>query len=366
MESTGKQTVRFSFRVTLFSLMLAVLLTAVVLLCMAAFLYARYAVGNLGGQVLSQAEKRVEQQLRHALDLAEDEAKSVAGLISDGWFDPAEHERVTDYFLASLQARPSLSYLSFGMPDGTYYHGFRDDDGSLSVLWLLPGEGGIRRLHEFAVRPDGERETINEIANSTRTPPYERPYYRAAVDAGNPIWTESYIFLGSGESLDVPGVSRAVPVFAPDDGHLLGVLTADFDLHSLSAFLGEVDLGEGGLCFMLEIAADGDAPRVIAHPAAADPDPEARLELTEPAPGGEGRITMRAGQVADPRVSGFLTSFGRELSDVLPTLHTVDVEVGDRTYLGGFRHLGRAQARRTCIACRPQNLCSQLVRCQVS
>ena len=340
MQTKDKQTVRFSFRVTLFSLMLAVLLTAVLLLCTAALFYARYAAGNLGGQILSQAEKRVEQQLLHALDLAEDEAETISGLISSGWFDPADHQRVSEYFLEALRARPSLSYLSFGMRDGTYYHGSRDDDGSLGVLWLIPQSDGTRRLHEFSVSPDGRRETIHEIADSTRTPPYERPYYRAAVEAGNAVWTESYVFLGSGEKLDIPGVSRAVPVFAPDSELLLGVLTADFDLHALSAFLGEMDLGEGGLCFLTELADDG-SPRVIAHPAAVDPDPEARLKLMEPAPDGDGLVMMHAGQVADARVLKALSSFDRDLPKVLPTLEIMDIEVAGVSYTGGFRHLGR-------------------------
>ena len=47
-EGMSRQMRHFSFRATLFTLMLAVLLTAVLLLGTAAFLYSRYAAGNLG------------------------------------------------------------------------------------------------------------------------------------------------------------------------------------------------------------------------------------------------------------------------------------------------------------------------------
>ena len=335
-----RPTVHISFRATLLTLMLAVLLTAVVLLGAAAYFYARFAVENLGGQVLAQAAVRVEQHIEHALDVAEAEAATVHDLVARGWVDPRDHERTTDYFLASLRARPSLSYLSFGMPDGRYYHAFRDREGGLSALWLTPEADGSRRLFEFAVLPDGERATVRDIARSTRTPPYDRPYYRAAREAGRALWTESYVFLGSGESLDVPGVSRAVPVFAPDGRALLGVLTADFDLHAMSRFLKEVELGFGGLCFLVEVGPDG-RPKVIAHPAAADPDPEQRLDLTEPAPGGDGRVTVSADQVADTRVTRFLSSLGPDLSAVQSGLSAVKVRIGDQAYVGGYRHLGR-------------------------
>lgn len=151
----------------------------------------------------------------------------------------------------------------------------------------MPQENGDRRLFEFSEKPDGERTTVRDIAQSTRTAPYERPYYRAARDAGCALWTESHVFLGSGESLDVPGVSRAVPVYGEKDNDesLLGVLTADFDLFALSRFLRDMELGIDGLCFLVEVASDG-SPLIIAHPAAAEPDPSDRLDLTEQAPDG--------------------------------------------------------------------------------
>ena len=56
--------------------MLVVLLTAVTLLGTAGYLYARFAVNNLGEQVLAQAAARVDQQIRHALNVAEKPAAS--------------------------------------------------------------------------------------------------------------------------------------------------------------------------------------------------------------------------------------------------------------------------------------------------
>ena len=220
------------------------------------------------------------------------------------------------------------------------YHGFRDQDGNLSALWLLPQENGQRNLLEFKLEPNGEREVIRDIENSVRTPPYERPYFIWTRDAGRPIWTESFVFLGSGESLDVPGVSRAIPLFDSADERFKGVLTADFDLYALSRFLSKVDLGADGLCFLVEIAANG-TPRVIAHPGAANPDPDKRIDLTQPAPDSEGRVTVSADQVPDPRVVSALSALGSDLSSVPPTFQEIDVDVSGQQYIGGFRHLGR-------------------------
>lgn len=329
-----------SFRATLFTLMMAVLLTAVVLLGSAGYIYARFAVGNLGYQVLEQETERVNQHVQHALDIAEGEASTITTLIDRGLLTPDDHARITEHFIASLNARPSLSYLSIGTPSGKYYHGFRDQDGNLSALWLLPQENGQRNLLEFKLEPSGEREVIRDIKNSIRTPAYERPYFTWTRDAGRPIWTESFVFLGSGESLDVPGVSRAIPLFDSADERFKGVLTADFDLHALSRFLSKVDLGADGLCFLVEIAANG-TPRVIAHPGAANPDPDKRIDLTQPAPDGEGRVTVSADQVPDPRVVSALSALGSDLSSVPRTFLEIDVDVSGQQYIGGFCHLGR-------------------------
>ncbi len=333
---------RISFRATLLSLMLGVLLTAVALLGTAAYLYARFAIQDLGTQVLVQASERVQQHVQHALDVAEDEAGTISALIGQGWLDPEDQENVSTYFLAALAARPGLSYLSFGMPSGKYYHAFRDRDGRLSVLQLTPEDDGSRRLFEFNILPeDGAREVVRDIPQSKRTPPFDRPYYRAAREAGEAVWTESYVFLGSGESLDVPGVSRAVPVMRPESGELIGVLTADFDLYALSRFLRDVTLGSEGFCFLVELTSDGTR-RIIAHPAAADPHPAKRLDLTEPSPDGEGRVTVRANEIEEPRVVKLLDVLDQDVPSAATKLQRVEFEVDGRNYVGGFRYLGRA------------------------
>jgi hypothetical protein len=65
--------------------MLVVLFTAVALLGGAAYYYSRFAVENLGNQVLMQVSARVGQHIQQALDVAEDEAVAVEDLIARGF-----------------------------------------------------------------------------------------------------------------------------------------------------------------------------------------------------------------------------------------------------------------------------------------
>ena len=340
MDSKSKE-LRFkvTFRTTLFALLLGVLLTSLISLGISGYIYARFAVSNLGDQVLDQTAARIDQHIQHALDTAEDEAETIAGLFKNSWLDPEDHESVTEYFLEALKARPFLSYLSFGSPTGKYYHGFRDRSGKLTTLWLVPKESGNNRLLEFLIAENDEREVIRDIPKSIRIVPYERPYYLTTRDAGKAIWTESYVFQGSGELLDVPGVSRAIPIYSKAQ-EFQGVLTADFDLHALSRFLREVDLGSGGLCFLVEITSE-DSARIIAHPDAADPDRNRRIDLTKAAPDGNGRITLAADQIADPRVASILPVIEKGLNTGDRSSRKFNLLVKNQNHLGEIHHLGR-------------------------
>jgi adenylate cyclase len=335
----------FSFRVTLLSLILSVLLTGVLVLGVSSYINARFSLEQLGLQVLAQAAARVEKHVLQSLDIAETEATTINGLITSGWIDPDDHVRMSGYLVEALKARPSLSYLSFGAETGKYYHVFRDRDKQLSLLWLLPYPDGSRRLQEFMIEEDGSRTAFRDIYPSRRTPPYERPYFRAARAAGRPIWTDSYIFLGSGETLDVPGVSRAVPI-ALDTGiakesQSWGVLTADFDLFALSRFLRRVSVGEAGFAFLIEIASDGSA-HVIAHPGFAHPEPDKRLDLTAPAADGNGRTTVAAHEVSDLRVIELVKQMPADFGTTSQKLQRMQFEAEGRRYLAAYQNLAKS------------------------
>ena len=65
MDSKSKE-LRFkvTFRTTLFALLLGVLLTSLISLGISGYIYARFAVSNLGDQVLDQTAARIDQHIR--------------------------------------------------------------------------------------------------------------------------------------------------------------------------------------------------------------------------------------------------------------------------------------------------------------
>jgi len=323
--------VRLSVRTAQILTLLTLLLVTTLVVGGTTLWNARYAVEDLGRQLLDQAATRVRQQVDAVLQVAVEQGAANASLIESGVLPLVDHARMTRFFLAALRARPSLSYLSLGLDSGAYWHVYRDPNGNISVQWLLPNGRGGFDLVDYRPLPDGTLEETYRDTDTKRTPPYERPYYRAALAAGGSTWPETYIFLGAAGAFDIPGVTRATPV-RDASGRVRGVLTADFDLLALSRFLQGVKIGDAGLAFVLEERRDGSR-RVIAHP-----DATGRLALTAPSPDGRGSEALPAERVDDPRVHGLLAHLPR--NGAVGGFTPVRFEAAGVRYLGGWRALG--------------------------
>ena len=324
---------RLSVRSAQVVTLLGVLLFTAVFVGGTAYLNARFAVEDLGRQLMEQTSQRVRQNVDGLLQIAVAQGAVNADLVRSGAVDVRDHEGMTRLFLSMLGAQPTLSYISLGLETGEYWHIFRDKEGEISVQWLLPnGEGG-RDLIDFLPAEDGTLEETRRDRNTARTPPYERPYYHAAKQAGISTWPETYIFLGAEGQFDIPGVTRATPA-RDAEGRFRGVFTADFDLMALSRYMRSVDLGESGIVFLLELRKDGKR-RVIAHPEAPD-----ELKLTAPAADGQGSEALDANEIDDPRVHALLETLPDDPARLTERLTEVAFPVAGVPYLGGFRLLG--------------------------
>jgi adenylate cyclase len=294
---------------------LALLLATVGVIGATSFLAASRIATTLSNQVLDQTALRIEEQVRTELDLAIGQATLDAALLGSGQIDPANKGRVNAYFLEAIRAHPQLSYLSWATDaTGELVNVERDRSGALETVFLERTPDGRLELQRFRV--DGQR--LIEIARFPDKPendPRPRPYYLAAKQANAPTWTETYVFLGKGGQLTVPGVTRATPVLR--DGTLLGVLSADFDLFALSELLGTLKIAEHGMAFLVELRADGSR-RVIAHP-----DPKLLADAKGNA--------LPIDQIADARVQGLLQGVGGS--------GDYDFTAGGERYIGSFRRL---------------------------
>jgi sigma-B regulation protein RsbU (phosphoserine phosphatase) len=164
-----------------------------------------------------------------------------------------DQTRLDRQLLAFLLANPGLSWVSYS-----------DESGAFSGAYREAGRVRIRQTHiadgksptiEYEVQPDGAWQPTGP-PHDTGYDPRGRPWYVKAKTAGRLVWLPPYIFYDQG----VPGISCAAPL-VDQNGRFRGVLTADFDLNALSAFVARLSVSPHSRFFLY--TAD---ETLLAHP----------------------------------------------------------------------------------------------------
>jgi adenylate cyclase len=318
--------VRIRFSSVLVATLLGLLLSVAALIATTSYLNARTNAETLSTDMIGQAALRVDQRVRAQLDVAKTESVQTARFLARGELVPENREDLAHYFVDTMSAQNALTYTSFGSEaNGDMTQVMRAADDQLEVRFLERQPDGALRLIDEAVKNNTFEPKASQ-PDARANDPRPRPYYRLARDAKKPVWTEVYTFFGSGGRLASPGVTYATPVFR--DGTLLGVLSADFDLRTISSFLSSLDLLQHGLAFVVEQRADGTRS-VIAHPT-----PEI---LTRPvSPGATERETFPFEEISDPRVVAMVkalpVALPKDKTDPTPTRFML----GDTAFVGSY------------------------------
>jgi adenylate cyclase len=253
----------FRFRSTLLVLLGGLVLLTVLAIGIAAYLNARASAQELSGQVLEQTSRQIELQVDRLLEQATDQCGLTQGLIESGVLDANDPNKLVEFWRRSLAVQSETT---------SFFLGRERTGEAIGVSRLKKGK---LTIWQTARKPDSEKLTLREYwiddypKKPFRSSPEgldirTRPWYVSARQAGKGIWTDTYIFLGVEAERDVLGVTYALPSF-DKAGKLDGVLTADFDLETISRFLASLRIGERGSAFIVEKDADG-ALEIIAHP----------------------------------------------------------------------------------------------------
>jgi two-component sensor histidine kinase len=145
-------------------------------------------------------------------------------------------------FVDQLRREPSVAILAIGMADGEYLEAQRLSDHSFRVGSEGKATGGTLVLGP--VLADGSFGQSDFEASGYD--PRARPWYRSAVAAGGPAWSEPYSLYSNAEL----AVAAAIPVYV--DGSIAGVTTATVTLGSLSGYLASMKEAENGLAYVAD------------------------------------------------------------------------------------------------------------------
>jgi serine phosphatase RsbU (regulator of sigma subunit) len=166
----------------------------------------------------------------------------------------SDTDKLARQLLVFLQSNPGLSWVSLSDESGTFTGAYRVD-GRVRIRQTRIANGKTPTI-EYDVLPNNTWRLTSPEYDSAYDPRI-RPWYTKTKTARRVVWLEPYIFYDQG----VPGISCAAPL---EDrmGRFRGVVTADFDLNALSAFVARVSVSPNSRFFMY--TAD---ETLLAHPA---------------------------------------------------------------------------------------------------
>jgi diguanylate cyclase (GGDEF)-like protein len=179
--------------------------------------------------LLKAAAAEAAERLRVHVEPAESVAASIATLVSGEIADPGQ---LVDLFRESMERHPQIDGLYIGQPNGEFTYLMRQTDGYRLKQILVDEESRSVTLLDM----DGDGTVLGVTSDpDDGYDPTTRPWYRQASSTpGHVVWTEPYVFFTSGQV----GVTAARRIDRGDD--LVGVVGADLELGSLSAFLPEL------------------------------------------------------------------------------------------------------------------------------
>jgi adenylate cyclase len=323
---------KFRFRVTLLTIVIALVLLTVATVGLASYFNSRSAAEEMSGQILEQTALRVDQQVDKILGEATGQTTLTMRMLQTGQLESKDFPKVVAYWKEALAVSPDVTSLYLGLPSTGESVGVSRLHGGRFTVWQSTrNAAGRLDQREFWVE-DYPREPYlfdpAKEAPDIRT----RPWFEAAQRHKEPIWTDTFVFLGLKGLQTVFGLTYAMPVY-DSDGRLNAVVSADFDLDGLSRFLKGLRVGDKGFAFIVELQSDG-RKRVIAHP-------NAEI-LLRPVPGGDplARELAPADELQDGRVRALLAELpaGSEL-DSLETAGRIRFSSGGESYLASYRRL---------------------------
>ncbi|MGH6929798.1 MAG: cache domain-containing protein, partial [Dongiaceae bacterium] len=225
-----------------------VLATVVVTALFIHLLWSNAARSNVA-DVVSQLNKeiigRVKNEVRGVLDDAVAAQNAVGSVFANGTIRPDEESKRDFVFLALLRSKPSLSWISLGTPDGSFFGAQRDlaaraDGNDLNLVTVVRDAvagTGSERVFRFEAKGN-DIEYVGEQSRSSTYDAAKQPWFLRATAENGPGWNGS----ASVPNVVRAGISTSTPLEI--NSKFVGVIDVVIELERLSSFLQELQREE--------------------------------------------------------------------------------------------------------------------------
>lgn len=201
------------------------------------------AVNNVASQLRSEITARIQERVRNYLETAHLINRLNANDIELSQVNLEDVSELERYFWKQIQTFPQVTNTFIGLPNGRFVGAGGQGKGLPQII--LADESTEGSLNYYETNERVQRGKV--MASAADYDPRKRDWYKDAIKAREPIWSDIYQEFTTKEL----AISAAQPVY-DDNGNLLGVLGSTAIFSSVNEFLSKLKIGESGKTFIME------------------------------------------------------------------------------------------------------------------
>ena len=216
---------------------------------------------TLADTINDQIVSAVGDELQSITTEARSSMMAVRTLLAGKVFEARDAEKREFVFKSQLLSEPTISWVAFGWPDGSFFAGHKLGDAVIEMFEITPGantsDAKMRRdRYEFV---GNDLRLKSSQIEDTKYRVVDQEWFRVSMETNDEHWS-TLTTHPSGERL---AAAFAAPIDV--DQKATGVLSIIIELTRVSNFLSQLTVGKSAGAFILE--RDGSA--------VASPDPDA-------------------------------------------------------------------------------------------
>ncbi len=223
------------------------------------------AVQSLTSQLRTEVSARIQRELQGYFETPHEINRLNATALFHGVIDITNASRGEAQLYQQMKISPNVAFVYCGNNRGDFFGVLRvPEDGSLQLSYSNAATKGKRQYYTLNVQ--GQRTYFLRQLKKTFDA-RQRPWYQAATQAQQPVWTDVYIAFTTG----LPNITAGLPVYDRSGQRLLGVCAADVVLpEEFRDFLRELDIGKSGQAFVMDrqgylISSSADEPLMLGN-----------------------------------------------------------------------------------------------------
>lgn len=225
------------------------IIAAVGLVGYLSFQNGQKTVEELANQLTKEVGSRLHENILGYLSKSQQVLRVTQDGAKSGNLDLADFEKLQRYFWNVVQPGDLETYLSFGNEQGNFVGVEHREDGTVQLKIRTPETAPIREVYQLDAAGNRDKRL-----NSSKYDPRDRPWYRAAKQAGRATWSPIYPFFSRQATNTALGISAVVPVV--NQGQLQGVLCINVTLLRVTEFLKNSYTSPHGQSFVIERSGD--------------------------------------------------------------------------------------------------------------